>query len=64
MCGGRFSILHYGTLIETYYLYARRRVGKAKQKQYPPPWIKDIIIGRFFPLQLGFNLDQRYCTCD
>ena len=42
MCGGRSSILHYGPLIETNYLYAPTPNGQrpecvAKQKQYPPP---------------------------
>ena len=42
MCGGRSSILHYGPLIETNYLYAPMPNGQkpesvAKQKQYPPP---------------------------
>ena len=41
MCGGRSSILHYGPLIETNYLYAPTPNGQkpecvAKQKQYPP----------------------------
>ena len=40
MCGGRSSILHYGPLIETNYLYAPTPNGQkpecvAKQKQYP-----------------------------
>ena len=42
MCGGRSSILHYGPLIETNYLYAPTPNGQkpecvAKQKQYPHP---------------------------
>ena len=42
MCGGRSSILHYGPLIETNYLYAPTPNGQkpecvAKQTQYPPP---------------------------
>jgi len=42
MCGGRSSILHYGPLIETNYLYAPPPNGQrpecvAKQKQYPTP---------------------------
>jgi len=41
MCCGRSSILHYGPLIETNYLYAPTPNGQrpecvAKQKQYPP----------------------------
>jgi len=41
MCGGRSSILHYGPLIETNYLYAPTPNGQkpecvAKQTQYPP----------------------------
>jgi len=41
MCGGRSSILHYGPIIETNYLYAPTPNGQkpecvAKQKQYPP----------------------------
>jgi len=41
MCGGHSSILHYGPLIETNYLYAPTPNGQkpecvAKQKQYPP----------------------------
>ena len=40
MCGGRSSILHYGPLIETNYLYAPTPNGQkpecvAKQTQYP-----------------------------
>jgi len=43
MCGGRSSILHYGPLIETNYLYAPTPNGQkaecvAKQKQYTPPF--------------------------
>ena len=42
MCGGRSSILHYGPLIETNYLYAPTPNGQkpecvAKQKQYTHP---------------------------
>jgi len=42
MCGGRSSILHYGPLIETNYLYAPTPNGQkpecvAKQTQYPLP---------------------------
>jgi len=42
MYGGRSSILHYGPLIDTNYLYAPTPNGQmpecvAKQKQYPPP---------------------------
>jgi len=39
MCGGRSSILHYGSLIEINKLYAPTPNGQsvAKQKQYPPP---------------------------
>ena len=42
MCGGRSSILHYGLLIETNYMYAPTPNGQkpecvAKQTQYPPP---------------------------
>jgi len=41
MCGGRSSILHYGPLIETNYLYAPTPNGQrtecvAEQKQPPP----------------------------
>ena len=43
MCGGRSSILHYGPLIETNYLYAPTPNGQkpecvAKQTQYPIPF--------------------------
>ena len=52
MCGGRSSILHYGPLIETNYLYAPTPNGQkpecvAKQKQYPPPRRSRIIFAKY-----------------
>jgi len=49
MCGGRSSILHYGPLIETNYLYAPTPNGQkpecvAKQKQYRRCTIMTIIM--------------------
>ena len=48
MCGGRSSILHYGPLIETNYLYAPTPNGQKpecvdKQKQYPPYGFNELV---------------------
>jgi len=54
MCGGRSSILHYGPLIETNYLYAPTQNGQkpeciAKQKQYPPVWHPSSVVSGHNP---------------
>jgi len=61
MCGGRSSILHYGPLIETNYLYAPTPNGQkpecvAKQTQYPPPCLRNIT--EMFVVDRSFDFDR------
>ena len=74
MCGGRSSILYYGPLLETNYLYAPTPNGQkpecvAKQTQYlPPPIVSfdaipdDNTIGYLSPPTQPFYKMKRYCV--
>jgi len=64
MCGGRSSILHYGPLIETNYLYAPTPNGQSpsaslnKSNTPPPPC--GTVHGRIFSITVDERPNPKY----